>query len=243
MELSLLLLTQLDWGKVLPPLTIIITMGVLLPLPVARLLEPRQTPRGGRLVAIITGVGLLIVTLLVQPLLQRLPQELGLVVSPTLLLAYQALVSGLLQEGLKLSALSHPPLSRRAAYLGLGFGWAEVLLVVLPVLVVSQATLRSMGLPGPSSLEPYLLSGWERLNVTLFHMAGAVLLSIAWARRVVRWLSLSLVHGVVNMGGVVAIRGYGVVEPNPLVVFYAALTLLNLFLLLKARRLLLGAGA
>ncbi len=238
MELSILLLTQLDWGRLLLPITIIITMGVLLPLPVAMLLEPKQAPRGGRLAALITGVGLLIVTLLVQPPLQRLPRELGLALSPTLLLAYQALFSGLIQEGLKLSALSHTLLSRRASYLGLGFGWAEVLLVVLPVLVVSQAALRSMGLPGPTSMEPYLLSGWERLNATLFHMASAVLLSIAWSRRLVRWLSLALLHTGINLGSPIAVKWYGVVKPNPLVIFYAALTLLNLFLLLKARRLL-----
>lgn len=181
--------------------------------------------------ALLLGIALVVIVLIVQPLLQRLPFTLGHSIGGWMLLAYWALVSGLLQELLKIMTVTRKGTRPLAPAVGLGFGMGEVILVVLPQLAFVGEYKH---LAGPLALltwEAYALSGWERLNATLYHVSSATLLAVPWAGPLVRWLALGLLHAGVNLAALASVRYYGLVEPNPLLVFYAAFTLLNALLI------------
>ena len=214
----------------------IVALGVGVPLLAswrARLLDLGKPS----IIAMAVGASLLVLTLIIQPLLYRLPAHAGVFVTGWALLAYMALVSGLLQEGLKLSVVTKG-FESRAAALGFGFGAAEVFLVVIPSLLVAGrlGAPVSLGPAGGLGWEAFLLSSWERLNATFFHIFTSMLLARPAPRPLFRWLSLGLLHAGVNFSAMVAVRFFGVVDPNPLLVFYAAFTLLDIFLATKAVR-------
>ena len=153
-------------------------------------------------IEVLLGLALLFLTIVVQPIIQLVPiivysgKEQALQALGVLLPLYLALVSGFFQEGVKTLA-SKTEFVNNGFWLGYGFGFGEVLLVVLTQALYSSSITNY---PLPTLIAP----GYERLLVTVYHMFSANTLCITIKMRkksldiVVVYLLLSTIHTLMN---------------------------------------------
>ncbi|ABN69857.1 hypothetical protein Smar_0756 [Staphylothermus marinus F1] len=204
------------------PLTIIIVSIIIL------LILYRVT-KSFSIEAFLIGIGLLILTLIIQPPIQQLPILL-LRINPEasiytliLVLFYAALVSGFLQELLKLIGVRGKNIVY-ALWLGAGFGFGEASLVVL-----NQFMNMLAGVNIPLFLG--LVSCYERFIVLLYHVFSATLLLQYYIRGRVLfiYIVIALTHSLMNYQAVLLIKLYGLSLPVLLIV-YSVISVVVLFL-------------
>jgi len=145
------------------------------------------------------GIGLLVLTLIIQPTIQYLPLKL-LRINPNNLpletlvyiLLYTALVSGFLQEYLKYITVRNKNIVY-ALWVGGGFGLGETLFVL-----INQIAALIMGMDFSFTLG--LLAVYERLTTLIYHMVSAGILAYYDLRGkgVLAYVALALVHTLIN---------------------------------------------
>ena len=178
--------------------------------------------------AFVLGIGLLVLTLVIQPPIQYMPVLLlgiDLDNAPfpvvAVVLLYAALVSGFLQELLKLLGVKGRTIGY-ALWLGAGFGLGEAALVVLGQVlsIVAGVGFR---------LDVGFLSIYERLMAILYHVLSSALLCYFYARGkgATVYMVVAIIHSLVNYQAVLLMRVFGL-NLLALVPVYSTITVVNL---------------
>ena len=199
-------------GLVIPVTTLAASIIVLMILYKVTKIFPYQ--------AFLIGAGLLILTLVIQPPIQQIPVVL-LKINPSTVsinilipvLLYAALVSGFLQELLKLLGVRGKSIEY-ALWLGAGFGFGEASLVAL-----NQFINVWIGVDTPLCLG--LVSCFERFTALLYHMFSAALLYQYYSRGrgLTIYIIMALIHSLMNYQAVLFIRLYGLSAPALLTIY------------------------
>ena len=193
-----------------------------------------RMPLRAVIVPVLLGLGLLAATLIIQPVIQAAPLvALNVDRDSIAFIAYSSLVSGLLQEGLKLSAVKRYQGDYRALWVGLGFGGGEALLVAY----LSGLSYYA-GQAGGAATFYYLLSAYERLLATTFHVASTAILATAHWRLYSRYALAALLHSLLNFTPAYIAGGRDIasLSIDALAFMYAGLTLLVIITLILALR-------
>ncbi|ADI31189.1 hypothetical protein [Staphylothermus hellenicus] len=206
----------------LPPLIIVIVSIIVL-------LILYSATKSFSIEAFLIGIGLLILTLIIQPPIQQLPILLlrinpeASIVTLLLVLLYAALVSGFLQELLKLIGVRGKNIVY-ALWLGAGFGFGEASLVVL-----NQLINIFSGINIPLFLG--LASCYERFIVLLYHVFSAAILLQYYMRGkgLFIYVVMALTHSLMNYQAILLVKLYGSSIPILLVV-YTVISVVVLFL-------------
>ncbi len=153
-------------------------------------------------IEVLLGLALLILTIVIQPIIQLVPiimyggREQALQALGILLPLYLALVSGFFQEGVK-ALINKTEFVSNGFWLGYGFGLGEVLLVIVTQALYSSSITSY-------SLAVLVAPGYERLLATVYHMFSANTLYIAIKLRkklldiAIVYLLLSTIHTLMN---------------------------------------------
>ncbi len=177
---------------------------------------------------LIIGIGLLVLTLIVQPVIQYLPvQMLGIDLknpSPEAivpLLLYAALVSGFFQEYLKYIGVKGKE-TLYALWVGGGFGLGETLLVAF-----NQVVAMVVGIGFPLILG--LLAVYERLATLTYHMFSAGILAYysVKGKGILVYIILAITHSLMNFQAILLTRMYGYTVLS-LIVVYGVITIVSL---------------
>ena len=186
--------------------------------------------------AFVIGVGLLILTLVVQPPIQRMPIlllgiDLDSVSFPivAVILLYMAMVSGFLQELLKLICVKGKAIGY-ALWLGAGFGFGEAGLAILGQVL---SIMAGVGF----DLNVGLMSIYERIMAMLYHILSSALLCYFYARGkgVMIYMVVATIHSLVNYQAALLVRIYGL-DLLVLALIYSTLTIVNLSMLIVCWR-------
>ncbi len=177
---------------------------------------------------LIIGIGLLVLTLIVQPAIQYLPvQMLGIdlrnpppeIIVPLFL--YVALVSGFFQEYLKYIGVRGKE-SLYALWVGGGFGLGETLLVALNQIIAVIVGISFSFLLG-------LLAVYERLATLTYHMFSTGILAYysVKGKGMFAYIVLAIVHSLMNFQAIILTRIYGY-TPISLMIVYGIITITSL---------------
>ena len=165
-------------------------------------------------IGFLIGVGLLLLTLVIQPPIQQIPiLLLGIDLNKAapmilaLALLYMALVSGFLQELLKLLGVRSKSLEY-ALWLGAGFGFGEAVLIAINQVVAIVLGIEFLLYMG-------LLSCYERFTTLLYHIFSAALLYIYYTRNrgFTIYLIMAIIHSLMNYQAILLTRLYGWTVP------------------------------
>lgn len=187
--------------------------------------------------AFLIGVGLLILTLVIQPPIQQIPVLLlGIDLThasvPVLAIAqlYMAIVSGFLQELLKLLGVRGKNIEY-ALWLGAGFGFGEAVLIAL-----NQIASIVVGIGFPPNMG--LLSCYERFMVLLYHIFSATLLCYFYTRNmgVVIYIVMAIIHSLMNYQATLLLRIFGWINPV-IIIVYSIITAIVIILYIVYWRL------
>ncbi len=169
---------------------------------------------------LVIGIGLLVLTLIVQPAIQYIPvQMLGIDIrNPSQgimipLFLYVALVSGFFQEYLKYIGVKAKE-NLYALWVGGGFGLGETLLVAF-----NQFLAVIVGISFPVILG--LLAVYERFATTVYHMFSAGILAYysTKSRSLLAYVVLAVVHSLMNFQAILLTSMYGYTFPALLIVY------------------------
>ncbi len=202
-------------------------LTILAPTPILLVLYKKK---GFLLKPFIIGLGLLVLTLIVQPPIQYIPiQMLGIdlknppqdLLIPILL--YAALVSGFLQEYLKYVSVRGKE-TAYALWVGGGFGFGETLLVAF-----NQSIALFVGMVFHLLLG--FLAVYERFATTLYHVFSTSILAhySRLGKGMVAYLVLAVVHSLMNFQAMVLTKLYGYTATSLLTV-YGIITMIALIL-------------
>jgi len=145
----------------------------------------------------ILGAGLLIFTILFQPILQSIPKTIFNTSTVNIyFLIYASLVSGFFQETLKGLAIKRYRDPSIASWVGAGFGGMEA------VYVGFSSTLYFFGnnILVPTGL--LILCSYDMFISTIFHIGSSIVLSVRKYSFYQRILVTSLFHSTMNFIGV-----------------------------------------
>ncbi len=190
--------------------TLIPAVGLALPL--VALIKVTKVSLKEVLTPALLGLGLLVLTLVLQPAIQVAPAYLlSLSTSDLRLIIYATLVSGFFQEGIKYLAVRRYLLNLKALWIGGGFGLGEAALVTLSTYVATYSGLLS-GYPAWA----FLASAYERLTAVIFHVCSAAILATPYWRATYRYLTLALIHSLINFTPTLAkLVGLGNITTSP----------------------------
>ncbi len=141
----------------------------------------------------ILGAGLLVFTLLFQPVLQSIPKFIIDINKMNIyFVLYASLVSGFFQETLKALAIKRYRDPSIASWVGVGFGGMEA------VYIGFSSTLYFLG---NNILVPFrlvILSSYERFLATVFHIGSSIVLSLRKYSLFTRIIITSFFHTAIN---------------------------------------------
>ncbi|KXA98377.1 hypothetical protein AKJ39_02140 [candidate division MSBL1 archaeon SCGC-AAA259J03] len=178
-----------------------------------------------KIVEILIGIFLAVVTIIVQPNIQNIPfLVLGIksnseiiargIVFTILSIIYLGFVAGIFQEGIRYP-LARKKAVKTAAFIGLGFGLGEA--IIIPILGLMQAGAPLTSLPFQWSF----LNLTERFLVTAFHGCTTAIMAYAYKNG---WGLKALAGLILAHGGIDTIAVYYQLAGSQLVL---ALTLIT----------------
>ncbi len=181
---------------------------------------------------LIVGMGLLMLTLIVQPSIQYLPIQVLKIdlgnPSPTVivpLFLYISLVSGFFQECLKYIVVRSKDVLY-ALWVGGGFGLGEALFIAFNQFIALLAGISFSFTLG-------LLAVYERFNALIYHMFSTGLLShyASKGRGMYAYIVLAIVHSLMNFQAIVLTKMYGYLHMIYIIV-YGIITITSLSILM-----------
>lgn len=179
---------------------------------------------GIRVINIVIGAGLLVLTLIIQPPIQMLALfpyggEVPEGAEYFVVLVYAAGVSGFLQEGLKLLAVRRES-PNTAIWVGYGFGTAEVALVAVTQLM----TIPLFGSWGSLGA---IVPAYERFITTIYHSFSTWVLAhySRLGTPLKGYILMAVVHSTMNGAAGLYTNFIGLQAPSPfMIILYVVLT-------------------
>ncbi len=177
---------------------------------------------GFRFIPIVVGGSLFFITLIIQPPLQIAPRDLLLeLFNEYVYMFYASIISGFVQELLKIVAILKLYNDVRGIWVGFGFGSFEALLIF---------SNTAIAIYSGYDVDVYeiIMGSYERLIATAFHISSAIIFIYSIWNVLFRYLLMSVYHAMLNFLAIIII-GKDILSimttPTGLIAGYAILTL------------------